>query len=37
MLSHANRRLIRKVPDPGKDQGQKEKGVSENEMAGRHQ
>ena len=27
-----NRRLIEKVPDAGKDQGQKEKRASENEM-----
>ena len=32
--SDANRQLIEKVPDVGKDQGQKEKRVSENEMAG---
>ena len=30
----ANSRLIRKVPDAGKDWGQKEKKVSEDEMAG---
>ena len=36
MLSDANRGLIRKVPDAGEDQGQKEKRVSEDEMAGRH-
>ena len=35
-FSHVNRRLIGKVPDAGKDQGQKEKRVSEDEMAGRH-
>ena len=33
-FSHVNRRLIGKVPDAGKDQGQKEKRVSEDEMAG---
>ena len=32
----ANRRLIGKVPDAGKNWGQKEKRVSEDEMAGRH-
>ena len=31
-----NRWLTGKVPDAGKDQGQKEKRVSENEMAGQH-
>ena len=31
-----HRKFIGKVPDAGKDQGQKEKRVSENEMAGRH-
>ena len=31
-----NRQLTGKVPDAGKDQGQKEKRVSEDEMAGRH-
>ena len=35
MLSDANGRLIRKVPDAGEDGGQKEKRVSEDEMAGR--
>ena len=35
MLSDANRRLIRKVPDAGEDRGQREKRVSEDEMAGR--
>ena len=34
--SDAHRQLIGKVPDAGKDQGQKEKRVSENEMAGQH-
>ena len=34
--SDANRWLIGKVPDAGKDQGQKEKRVSEDEMAGWH-
>ena len=33
---YANRRLIGKVPDAGKDWGQKEKRVSEDEMAGWH-
>ena len=32
--SDANRQLIGKVLDAGKDQGQKEKRVSEDEMAG---
>ena len=33
-----NRRLVRKVPDAGKDRGQKEKRASEDEMAvHRHQ
>ena len=32
--SDANRQLIGKAPDVRKDQGQKEKRVSENEMAG---
>ena len=31
-----NRRLTRKVPDTGKDQGQKEKRASKDETAGRH-
>ena len=31
-----NRRLIGKVPDAGKGQGQKEKRASEDEMAGWH-
>ena len=31
-----NRQLIGKVPSAGKDQGQKEKRASEDEMAGRH-
>ena len=31
-----NRQLIEKVPDAGKDQGQKEKRASEDEMAGWH-
>ena len=34
--SDMNRRLIGKVPDSGKDWGQKEKRASEDEMAGRH-
>ena len=34
--SDLNRRLTGKVPDAGKDWGQKEKRVSEEEMAGRH-
>ena len=34
--SDANRQLTRKVPDAGKDQGQKEKRASEDEMAGWH-
>ena len=34
--SEVNRRLIGKVPDAGKDWGQKEKRASEDEMAGRH-
>ena len=34
--SDVNRRFIEKVPDIGKDQWQKEKGVSEDEMAGWH-
>ena len=34
--SDANRQLIGKAPDVRKDQGQKEKRVSENEMAGQH-
>ena len=34
--SDANRRLIGKVPDAGKHQGQKEKRVSEDEIAGWH-
>ena len=34
--SDVNRRLIGKVPDAGKDQRQKEKRASEDEMAGRH-
>ena len=34
--SDANRQLIGKVPDFGKDQGQKEKMVSEDEMAAWH-
>ena len=34
--SDANRRLTGKVPDAGKAWGQKEKRVSEDEMAGRH-
>ena len=32
--SDANRWLIGKIPDAGKDRGQKEKRVSEDEMAG---
>ena len=32
----AKSQLIRKDPDAGKDWGQKEKGVTENEMAGQH-
>ena len=32
--SDANRRLIEKVPDAGKDQGQKERRASEDKMAG---
>ena len=32
----ANRQLIRKVPDAGKDQGQKEKRASEDKIAGQH-
>ena len=35
-LYDVNRRLIGKVPDAGKDRRQKEKRISENEMAGRH-
>ena len=35
-LSDVNRWLIGKVPDAGKDWGQKEKRVSEDEVAGRH-
>ena len=31
-----NRRLIGKVPDAGKDHGEKEKRVSEDEIAGWH-
>ena len=31
-----NRQLIEKVPDAGKDQGQKEKRASEDEMVGWH-
>ena len=34
--SDVNRRLIGKVPDAGKDWGQKEKRASEGEMAGQH-
>ena len=34
--SDANRRLIGKFPDAGKDQRQKEKRASEDEIAGRH-
>ena len=34
--SDVHRRLTGKVPDSGKDRGQKEKRVSEDEMAGRH-
>ena len=34
--SDVHRQLIGKVPDAGKDQGQKEKRVSEDEMAGQH-
>ena len=34
--SDANRRLIGKIPDAVTDRGQKEKSVSEDEMAGRH-
>ena len=34
--SDENRRLIEKVPDAGKDRGQKEKRVSEDELAGWH-
>ena len=34
--SDVNRRLIRKVPDAGKDWGQKEKRAPEDEMAGWH-
>ena len=36
MLSDANGRLIRKVPDAGEDGGQKEKRASEDKMAGWH-
>ena len=35
-LSDAKRRLIGKVPDAGKDWGQKEKGTTEDEMAEQH-
>ena len=35
-LFDVNRQLIGKVPDAGKDQGQKEKKASEDEMAGWH-
>ena len=35
--SDANRRLIGKVPEAGKDGGQKEKRESEDEMSGQHQ
>ena len=31
-----HRQIIGKAPDAGKDQGQKEKRASEDEMAGRH-
>ena len=34
--SNVNSKLIGKVPDPGEDWGQKEKRVSEDEMAGLH-
>ena len=34
--SDVNRHLIGKVPDAGKDRGQKEKRASENEMTGWH-
>ena len=34
--SDADKQLIGKVPDAGKDWGQKEKRASEDEMAGRH-
>ena len=34
--SDVNRRLFGKVPDAGKDQGQKEKRASEHEMPGWH-
>ena len=34
--SDVNRWLTGKVPDAGKDRGQKEKRMSEDEMAGRH-
>ena len=33
----AHRRLIGKVPDVGKDQGQKQKGTAEDEMVGWHE
>ena len=36
LSSNANRWLIGQVPDAGKDQGQKEKRVSEDEVAGQH-
>ena len=35
-LPDMNTRLTGKVPDAGKDQGQKEKRISEDEMAGWH-
>ena len=35
-FGHPNRRLVRKVPDARKDQGQ-EKRASKDEMAGQHQ
>ena len=36
LSSDANRQLIEKVPDPGKDWGQKEKRASEDEITGWH-
>ena len=36
LSSNVNRQFIGKVPDAGKDWGQKEKGASEDEMAGQH-
>ena len=35
-MSDANRQLMGKVPDAGKDRGQKEKRASEDEMVGWH-